>query len=189
MIARPVRPAVATVLAAVALVVFAPTGFAAEGTVSVRVVASTDDAEQSASSGRSYTNSRTLEFVVDAGTTQLVGMRFRNVAIPNGASITSAVIQFTASSTATSGTTQLTFAGEAVDNSAAFSTARNTVASRPRTTATVAWTPAAWTAYASGAAQRTPELAPLIQEIVNRPGWASGNALGIIASGTGLRRA
>jgi hypothetical protein len=110
MIARPVRPAVATVLAAVALVVFAPTGFAAEGTVSVRVVASTDDAEQSASSGRSYTNSRTLEFVVDAGTTQLVGMRFRNVAIPNGASITSAVIQFTASSTATSGTTQLTFA-------------------------------------------------------------------------------
>jgi hypothetical protein len=35
--------------------------------------------------------------------------------------------------------------------------------------------------------QRTTDIAPIIQEIVNRPGWSSGNSLVIIVSGTGER--
>jgi hypothetical protein len=42
---------------------------------------------------------------------------------------------------------------------------------------------------AAGADQRTPNLAPVIQEIVNRPGWASGNSMVIIITGTGKRAA
>jgi len=45
-----------------------------------------------------------------------------------------------------------------------------------------------WTAAGdAGPEQRTPNLAAVIQEIVNRPGWASGNALAIIVTGTGRR--
>jgi len=35
--------------------------------------------------------------------------------------------------------------------------------------------------------QQTPNLAPVIQEVINRPGWASGNALTIVLTGTGHR--
>jgi hypothetical protein len=40
---------------------------------------------------------------------------------------------------------------------------------------------------AAGPGQQTPELKAVLQEIVGRPGWASGNALAIIVSGTGKR--
>ena len=35
--------------------------------------------------------------------------------------------------------------------------------------------------------ERTPDLSPLIQEIVNRQGWEFGNSLAIIVTGTGAR--
>jgi hypothetical protein len=39
----------------------------------------------------------------------------------------------------------------------------------------------------AGPDQRTPDITLIIQEIVNRPGWTSGNALAIIVTGTGER--
>lgn len=45
------------------------------------------------------------------------------------------------------------------------------------TTATVAWTPAAWVAATR---YDSPELAPILQEIVNQPTWVSGNAVIIL---------
>ena len=50
--------------------------------------------------------------------------------------------------------------------------------------------PAAWPSVgARGADQRTPNLAPVVQEIVARPGWVSGNALVLVVTGTGTRTA
>jgi hypothetical protein len=43
------------------------------------------------------------------------------------------------------------------------------------------------TVNAAHPAQRTPNLAAVIQQIVNRPGWASGNALALIVTGSGHR--
>lgn len=64
------------------------------------------------------------------------------------------------------------------------------MSSRPRTAATVAWAPPAWTtAGANGADQRTPDLAPVLQEIVSRSGWASGNSSAFIVTGSGSRAA
>ena len=84
--------------------------------------------------------------------------------------------------------TTLSLQGQAADNPVTFQTSAFSVSSRPRTAAAVLWTPAAWTTIgAIGAAQRTPDLAPVIQEIVGRPGWASGNSLVIIVTGTGKR--
>jgi hypothetical protein len=41
----------------------------------------------------------------------------------------------------------------------------------------------------AGPDQQTPNLATIIQEIVDRPGWASGNAMVVIVNGTGVRSA
>jgi hypothetical protein len=62
------------------------------------------------------------------------------------------------------------------------------MAARAVTAASVAWSPPAWpTAGAAGADQRTPDIAALVQAVVDRPGWASGNALALRFSGTGRR--
>ncbi|HSJ44306.1 MAG TPA: hypothetical protein VK923_06460, partial [Euzebyales bacterium] len=42
---------------------------------------------------------------------------------------------------------------------------------------------------ARGAGQRTPNLAAVVQEVVNRSGWTSGNNLALIITGTGRRTA
>jgi hypothetical protein len=47
----------------------------------------------------------------------------------------------------------------------------------------------AWTAGSVAAAQRTPDLAWVVQEVVDRPGWASGNALALLVTGRGHRTA
>jgi hypothetical protein len=48
----------------------------------------------------------------------------------------------------------------------------------------VGWVPAAWAAAARGADQRTPNLAAVVQQIVSRPGWVSGNALVTVSDST-----
>ena len=153
----------------------------------VRVAAASDDAEE-ATSGSVALTSSDLEFVTDGSTTQTVGMRFAGLGIPAGATITSAYIQFVADE-AQSDATTLTIKAQAADNAPTFTTTAFNVSSRPRTTAAATWSPAPWTAGQSGPDQRTPGLTAVVQEVVNRPGWASGNAMAFIVNGTGHRTA
>jgi hypothetical protein len=116
-------------------------------------------------------------------------MRFTGIDIPQGAIITAASIQFQTDET-DSVATSLEIRGQDADDTAAFTSADGNISSRPVTAASVAWSPAAWTSVGeAGADQRTPDLSPVIQEIVDRPGWASGNAMVIIVTGTGERTA
>ena len=154
--------------------------------IDIRIAASADDVEEFAN-GDMYRTSVDLELVFDGGGNQTVGLRFAGIAIPRGATITNAYVQFQTDEASTDATA-LTIAGETTDHATSFgSTARN-VSSRPRTAAAVAWVPPGWaTVGEAGPAQRTPNLATVLQEIVNRPGWASGNALALIITGTGER--
>ncbi|MDB6033180.1 MAG: hypothetical protein JWM16_3518 [Verrucomicrobiales bacterium] len=157
-------------------------------TVTVAIGASSDDAEQAASGAMSLT-STDLELVNDDATgagNQIIGMRFADLSIPPGAIITSAAIQFTADESQ-SEPTSLKIYAQAADDAATFTTSANNISSRPLTSLSVPWQPAAWTAGDSNATQRTPNLAGLVQEVVSRPGWAIGNALVFIISGTGHR--
>jgi hypothetical protein len=99
-------------------------------------------------------------------------LRFTPVTIPQGATITTAYLTFRANMTAaTPGGGRIY--GQAADNPPTFTTFGE-YDSRVWTSANVHWTPAAWvidTNYTS------PDIKTVIQEIVNRPGWASGNAL------------
>jgi hypothetical protein len=161
---------------------------AAPQQVQARVSAGTDDAEEIVSTGYMIINSTDVDLVADGSTLQASGLRFASVAIPRGATILNAYLQFRTRD-ATSGTAALTISGEARDQSATFSSATRDVTGRPRTTASVSWSPTAWAAGDVLAAQRTPSLAAIVQEIVNRPGWSSGNALTFIVQGTGGRSA
>ena len=130
---------------------------------------------------------RSLELVFDRGGDQKVGLRFAGVAIPRGASISNAYVQFQVDQ-AESIATSLTIFGEAADSAATFSAATGDISGRTPTGATVPWVPEPWpTVGVADADQRTPNLASIVQEIVGRTGWKSGNALVLIITGTGER--
>ncbi|HEX6811556.1 MAG TPA: hypothetical protein VF384_08030, partial [Planctomycetota bacterium] len=154
----------------------------------VRAIATAhDDAEQLPD--KVTRGSSSLEMVVDASVNQVVGLRFQDLAIPPGAVITSAYLQFTAKDP-TSVPTELVIAGQASDNAATFLTTVNSISSRPRTAATVAWSPAPWNlANEAGINQRTPDLTSIVHEVTSRPGWVSGNAIVFVITGTGCRTA
>ncbi len=153
-----------------------------------RVAAGSDDAEQ-ASSGSVSLSSSDLELVTDGSTVQTVGVRFANLAVPKGATITSAYVQFTADEVST-GAASMTIQAEASDNAGTFTSASGGVTSRATTTAAVGWSPADWpTIGQAGAAQRTSDISALVGAVVGRAGWASGNALALHFTGTGRRTA
>lgn len=98
--------------------------------------------------------------------------RWPDVAIPAGASVSNAYIEFVATSTQ-SGTVNLVIYGEDADDPAAPSDVAD-YNSRTRTGGSVLWTPAAWT---SGQSYQTDDISTIIQEIVNRGGWAFSQAM------------
>ncbi|MEE9345977.1 MAG: hypothetical protein V3U88_10260, partial [Methylococcales bacterium] len=157
--------------------------------VKSRIAASSDDAEENTSTGKVKPNSSDLELGNQDQKNQLVGMRFNGLNIPQGATITNASIHFQADETH-SEATSLMIEGEATDNALTFTNANSNISTRALTGATIDWAPAPWTTEGeAGAAQQTPNIAPIIQEIVERPGWSSGNALVVIISGSGRRNA
>jgi PKD repeat protein len=156
----------------------------------VRVSTGYDDAEES-SSGSMSRSSGDLELVDDGGSRpdQTVGMRFNGVEIPQGATITNAYVQFQVDE-ADSEETSLQIRGQDTDNAATFSSSSNNISNRPKTTASVSWAPPPWNSVgAAGPDQRTPDISWVIQEIVDRSGWGSGNSLAIIITGSGQRTA
>lgn len=106
--------------------------------------------------------------------------RFQNITVPKDAIINSAYIEFVADATESASLT-INITGHAADNSASFTGAADLEA-RPSTTASVSWNIPAWTA---GSSYQTDSLTNIIQEIVNRSGWVSGNALTIMMKNTG----
>ena len=154
--------------------------------VEVRIATSRDDAEEF-SDGTMYLGSSDLELIHDA-TDQTVGMRWPDLPMLHNATITAAWIQFTAKASQ-SGPTDLGIQADDTDDAEPFTTAENDISSRPRTSAQIVWDPVPWVAGEAGAAERTPDLTSVVQEIVSRPGWAPGSALAIIIHGSGVRTA
>ncbi len=113
----------------------------------------------------------------------VTGMRFRNVTIPKGAIVTSAVIEFVSDQTNTAGTVKTKFTGQADDNPGAFTTLADLQARRGTvmggannshlTSAQVTWD--GISSWYINSSYLSPNLSTIAQEIINRPGWASGN--------------
>lgn len=146
-----------------------------------------DDAEESVILNVVNLTSSDLEMVQEI-TEQVIGLRFNGVTIPQGATINSAFIQFTADET-DDVLTNLNIQGELAENAAAFTTEDNNISTRTPTNAAVAWNeiPAWEQELEAGPNQQTPDLTAIVQEIVDQPGWAVGNAMGFIIDGEGKR--
>ncbi|MBK8426934.1 MAG: hypothetical protein IPL27_13600 [Lewinellaceae bacterium] len=102
------------------------------------------------------------------------GLRFRNIAIPQGAVIDSAfLLVWSHEGKSADDVARITITGEATDNAQTF-TEDALITARPRTTASLLWEVAEewelWGAY------QTPDLKEIVQEIVDRSGWQMGNS-------------
>lgn len=156
-------------------------------TLNLQVSAAGDDGWQY---GGVYKNGVDTTFLwagVDASNVDCAGgVRFQSVTIPQGTTITSAKIDFYNLFTGGYAThIKAVMKGEAADNSAAFSII-SPPSGRTTTTASVTWNSAAESVplgylQTNSASNKPPDVTTIVQEIINRGGWASGNSLSILS--------
>jgi hypothetical protein len=113
-------------------------------------------------------------------TTSYTGLRFTDVSIPRGATITSAYLQFYSAQSQWI-LLNLQLSAEAADNSLPFAS-NSRPSQRPLTSilnhsSDVGWDANTWYNFN--------EMASVVQQVVNRSGWQSGNSLSIILKGIG----
>lgn len=175
-----------TIFALLLASLFAAKSFAmAATTLEVRVSSDTDDAEER-SNGSMYLDSSDLELINDDND-QTVGIRFQNISVPKNATITKAYIQFKVDETGNANG-ELEIAGQAHNNPPNFSSTEGDITNRTPTSGSVSWMldgDNRWTS--EDALKNTPELKSIVQEIVNRAGWISGQSMVFMISGSGKR--
>ena len=140
-----------------------------------QVELSDDDAEETNSSGSVSIGGSSF----DMRASQTNGLRFQNLPIAPGTPILEARLVFTTRSAST-GAATLSFHAEDVDDSPGFSSSVDDITARTTTAATTTWTPPDWDTV--GEQHVSSDLAALVQEVVDRPGWAAGNSLALIQS-------
>ncbi len=124
-------------------------------------------------------------------TNQKVGLRFDEVRIPKGSTITAAYIDFNSNNETHADASAVNIYAEDVDHSAAFTAgASSDVTNRisnKTTNSPVAWSVPTWnpnTTYS------TPDIKDMVQDVVNRTGWCGGNAMTFLLEATsGTRKA
>lgn len=140
-------------------------------TVNYQVAASSDDAVEAWGSSPSLTDTS----IHLSGAGDYWGLRFLAVAVPQGATIDAATLSvFNLDSSDV--TMESDVFAEDVDDATTFTTTDGNIDGRTKTTASVAWSTTLTFADWSNA----PDIAAVIQEIVNRVGWVSGNDLVIL---------
>jgi len=163
----------------------------ANQTLRYQIISSTDDAEEA--TGAVDTGSSDLEITEDdPGVPQLVGLRFDGVDLPQGLPILSAHLQFrTDEDDKNREPFSVTIRGEAIADAATYSETNFDISGRSLSTAEVLWSGIpAWTLeHEAGPDQRTPDISPIVEEIIAQPGWQAGNAMAFVLSGTGTRTA
>jgi hypothetical protein len=155
------------------------------GVLDIPIAVGSDDAEERPK-GKVLLGSGDLNLGQEDSYAQTVGMRFTGVNVPRGAIITSAYVTFTADEVKTANAS-LVIAGQASDNPETFTTTSKSISSRPRTTASVSWSPASWPTV--GAKHQSANISTVVQEIVNRSDWGNGDPIVLIVTGSGERAA
>lgn len=161
-------------------------------TACFNLVTSPNPDGEEAENGNIYANTGALDLVFDSEASpwrgnQFVAIRWSGVSIPAGSTIVDARIQFTSRGTTNVNPCSVLVSLQDDANAPALGFVPFSYSSRPRTP-TVAWAPPAWpTANQNGPAQRTPNLAAVLQQVIDRPGWQPGNAVVAFVQGVGRR--
>lgn len=157
-------------------------------TISASITDENDDVEErlDRANGMDMSSSDVEMPYEDAGMgdLQVIGLRYPGLEIPKGSTIISAYVQFQIDEN--KGGTEpvnLVIEGDLAANAAPFINAAFTVTSRARTATQVLWSVPNWENVGDrGPDQATPDLAAIIQEIIDQDDWASGNAIALIIS-------
>lgn len=112
------------------------------------------------------------------------GMRFLNITIPQGATILSAYLKLKANLTIATTTVNTRFEGQNSDDTNTFvESPLSDYENRPRTVAKVDCN--AIPAWTKDVLYTSNDLKTIIQEIINRAGWVSGNSIVIFWNNNG----
>ena len=114
---------------------------------------------------------------LELGQMPWVAYHFTNVTVPQGATITSAYVEMCAADSS-SEDTDLTIFGHDADNAAIFSSSTDDISDRTTTSASITW--ANVPNWSMNNWYQTPDFASVVEEIVGRGGWSSGNAMVIM---------
>lgn len=106
-----------------------------------------------------------------------IGLRFQDIQVPQGATIVTAALSLVISEGAKNDAEGLFYA-EDVDNAVTFGGTDGNIDTRTTTGVSVSWT--ANDLGITGATAVSPNIGPVIQEVLDRAGWASGNSLVIL---------
>jgi len=137
-------------------------------------IGSGNDSVEEEQDGNMYIGSSDLEFPNDGGL-QVIGLRFLNVDVPKGVTVTNAYIEFTVDETSGPEATNLIIDGELSPDAPPFANVDYNVSSRSGTSAKVLWSPEAWPA--TGQRHQTSDISAVINELINQDGWDLGNAM------------
>ncbi|MEM7111976.1 MAG: alkaline phosphatase [Chloroflexota bacterium] len=159
---------------------------APSGTIEVRLRLGNDDIEQSLEDGKMHFASSDLELGDDFAFVgrQSVGLQFKEIGIPQGATIQAAELEFVVDE-ANSEETAVRIYAHASDSAPFFSPTPLDLTTRPLTTNVVPWSIPAWERL--GSKQTSPDLTAVVQEIIDRPDWQAYNNIAFIIHGTGRR--
>lgn len=146
-------------------------------TIRKQVLTGSDDAEEM-SDGDMSLSSRDLD-LFQAGFDS-IGLRFQSLTIPQGATINSAVVRFTAEEDDGKSPGSGRIYCQDADTAATFTSTTNDITNRTLTTAYTDWTNE--TDWISQREYDTPDFSAAVQEVVDRAGWASGNHLVVIVN-------
>ena len=140
-------------------------------TLKVAVTSASDDAYEAA--GTMYP-AAVIAVVGKNGTKAYrAGYRFGSIQLPKTARVLSATLKLACNWA--SGTTDTVLYGEANDLSVTFSTTQNDLSSRTRTVANVPWN--GMPVLSWGKPLSSPDVTAIVQEIVSRPTWQTGNPI------------
>ncbi len=129
--------------------------------------------------------------MTESWSNQTIGLRFEDVLLPPGSTITQAHVQFTTKDPSKStGYSRLEIKGERSAHAAPFEDESFNITDRPLTSGRVVWEPEEWMVKEfAGLDQKTPDLSAILQEVIDQSNWEAGNAIAIVLSGEGKRSA
>jgi len=142
-----------------------------------QVSASTDDCYKKLYNNAFYLTSASLVVgkLSDIAPQWGSGMRFTNIAIPQGATIAEAHLTLKSYGSRDGTFVNTRISAEDVDSAVTFDSATFGARWANRTTARVDWDNIS--AWASAHDYNSPDIKTVIQGIVNRGGWSSGNSM------------
>jgi len=148
--------------------------------IDLQVSQGTDDADEDSSGNMNVGGHGDASIIPLSNDNKYMGFRFQNLNIPQGATITSATVEFTSMWVNNGGSDNPAYSiyGDNSNDAFGFDDVSHNISSRTKTASNVYFkTP---DVAGDDAKYNTPNIKSIVQEIVDRKNWQSGNALALI---------